>query len=75
MSKLQLTHIVIDRDLDYCRVYISAQVVDEHELWGEELAKIQLDFLLPLDTKDINDIEQKAITKAENLLKTVLEAS
>jgi hypothetical protein len=59
----------------HCHVYVSAHVADEHELWGEDLSKIQLDFLMPLDTKDLNEIEKKAIAKAKVLLKTVLEAS
>jgi hypothetical protein len=76
MSKLALKGISImevSDEYEYYRVIVSAWIEDAE--FEEHSSEIDIVLDLPMDTKDLNEIEQKAIAKAENLLKAVLKES
>lgn len=74
MGKLRLSRVIIWEDDNLYRVIVDASLKDldfPHEE-VEVIASVEIEFVMPMDTKDLGEIEKRAITKAEKLLRLLI---
>jgi hypothetical protein len=74
MSQLQLRRVtIIEVDSELYEIELSAMIKDT-EIEGA-VSTINLDVFIVKDTENINEIEKKALAKAERLLEAILSST